>query len=157
MEQLLILHPGKMESRNNAGGNENCVESSGNGFWNDKQCSHELPYFCRKPSEHSFCKIDFDKRHDCGYYGIDQTECIDIGCCWNPVPDDVPGPWCFHPSNSVACLNKGGTCVRKGSGSKCNRGFEEGLCENDGNSGAEQVCCINCMTSECKQEEQNWH
>ena len=47
----------------------------------------------------------------------------------------------------MACLNKGGTCVRKGSGSKCNRGFEEGFCENDGNSGAEQVCCINCMTS----------
>ena len=63
---------------------------------------------------------------------------------WTP---GFQGPWCFHPSNSVACLNKGGTCVRKGSGSKCNRGFEEGLCENDGNSGAEQVCCINCMTS----------
>ena len=71
-----------------------------------------------------------------------------MGCCWNPVPEEVPGDpeWCYHPSNSVDCLNLGGSCVAKNQADRCNRGIKEGLCENKGTSGGEQVCCLSCGT-----------
>ena len=51
-----------------------------------------------------------------------------------------------YPSNSVDCLNLGGTCVGKSEAGRCNRGIKEGLCNNKGTSGGEQVCCLNCGT-----------
>jgi len=42
------------------------------------------------------CEIDAYKREDCGYYGINKSDCESRGCCW--VESNISGiPWCFHP------------------------------------------------------------
>ena len=125
---------------------EECVITNGQGFWNDVPCENWNTALCRKVSEHSFCKLDYDKRDDCGWYGVEQEECISMGCCWNPTPEDVPGEWCFHPSNSVNCLNEGGQCIPNSRANNCNRGIKDSLCQNEGTSGGEQVCCLSCSS-----------
>eukprot|EP00833_Pecoramyces_ruminatium_P008702 jgi/Orpsp1_1/1182734/evm.model.c7180000082490.1 len=41
------------------------------------------------------CEIDERSRKDCGYYGINQRECLSRGCCW--AESKVSGvPWCFY-------------------------------------------------------------
>jgi len=39
------------------------------------------------------CDVDVQQRTDCGYIGIQQSECESKGCCWSPT--DQEGPWCF--------------------------------------------------------------
>jgi len=44
------------------------------------------------------CEVSVNERKDCGYYGINQQKCIDIGCCW--AESNVSGvPWCFYSKN----------------------------------------------------------
>jgi len=35
-------------------------------------------------------------KSDCGYIGINQNECINKGCCWQPTSDN--SPYCTYPS-----------------------------------------------------------
>ena len=46
--------------------------------------------------------------------------------------------------------------MRKSSSSKCNRGMQDDLCSNGGTNGQDMTCCIDCRTSQCKQEEAEW-
>ena len=75
---------------------ENCVIANEEGFWNDVQCSAYYHAFCRKPADHKFCEVEYSLRDDCGYSGIQEFQCVDYGCCWNPSPDGTAGHWCFH-------------------------------------------------------------
>lgn len=35
-------------------------------------------------------------RVDCGFAGISETQCTNVGCCWKPVnPNPSKSPWCF--------------------------------------------------------------
>lgn len=41
-------------------------------------------------------------RLDCGYVGIDQTQCELKGdCCWSPAAAGSSEPWCFHKGTSA--------------------------------------------------------
>ena len=138
----------------NAGSKEDCATINAQGYWQDFNCDNWAYAFCRKPAEHSFCKLDPDMRDECGYPGISGGECINFGCCWNPTQPD--SKWCYHPSNSVTCLNEGGKCIPKSNANNCNRGIKDRHCENEGTSGVDQVCCINCTTKDCKEQESEW-
>jgi len=45
-------------------------------------------------------------RQDCGYVGIDETECLSRACCWSPSSDG--SPWCFHINDGGEV--PGGSC-----------------------------------------------
>ena len=130
---------GEPNNGGSSGITEDCVVTNGQGFWNDVGCTNYNSYMCRKPAEHSFCKIEVGSRKDCGWEGIQEYECRDFGCCWTPVPDGKDGNWCYHPENNVECLNAGGTCVHSGQTSRCNRGTKPELCSNGGSDGSDQV------------------
>lgn len=51
------------------------------------------------------CSVADSDRLDCGYYGIQQTECQNKGCCW--ASSSVSGaPWCFYPAGTnPTCFN----------------------------------------------------
>ena len=42
------------------------------------------------------CALDRLKRKECGYYGIEKTECEGKGCCWRIDDDDSEVPWCYE-------------------------------------------------------------
>lgn len=44
---------------------------------------------------------DFDKK-DCGYFGIQKSECESKGCCWYES-ENKNVPWCFYSDNSNSC------------------------------------------------------
>jgi len=58
------------------------------------------------------CSVDPSLRKDCGYYGIKESECVNIGCCWGP--SSVAGaPWCYYTANggkTTDCHDLGKTC-----------------------------------------------
>ncbi|KAI9199785.1 uncharacterized protein BJ171DRAFT_477232 [Polychytrium aggregatum] len=37
--------------------------------------------------------IDASDRTDCGYFGINQGQCVQKGCCWAPLSNNATGPW----------------------------------------------------------------
>ena len=48
--------------------------------------------------------------------GIERFECISVSeCCWDEGQ-------CYHPDNTFACLEQGGTCVSE-TNTNCNRGI----------------------------------
>jgi len=46
------------------------------------------------------CSETDDEKKDCGYFGINGTQCAQRNCCWkpNPPPNDKHIPDCFYPS-----------------------------------------------------------
>ena len=42
------------------------------------------------------CQLDRLLRKECGYYGIEKTECESKGCCWRIDDDNSAVPWCFE-------------------------------------------------------------
>jgi len=46
-----------------------------------------------KNTTNPFCNAA-GARRDCGYVGIDETECLSRACCWSPTSDG--SPWCYH-------------------------------------------------------------
>jgi len=51
-----------------------------------------------KRDDQCSCSVDPSLRKDCGYYGIQESECVNIGCCWGP--SNVNGaPWCFYTAS----------------------------------------------------------
>eukprot|EP00833_Pecoramyces_ruminatium_P004334 jgi/Orpsp1_1/1178366/evm.model.c7180000065006.1 len=51
-----------------------------------------------KRNDQCSCSVEPSLRKDCGYYGIKEDECVNIGCCWGP--SSVSGaPWCFHTAS----------------------------------------------------------
>jgi len=43
------------------------------------------------------CQVE--SKSDCGYVGIDEQQCVNRGCCWQPSQSGAP--WCFHGQTSV--------------------------------------------------------
>eukprot|EP01084_Bolivina_argentea_P080907 146520_1 len=49
-----------------------------------------------KPVNCSAVKIPNDAKVDCGYNGINSTQCVNRGCCWYEIHDNPNNdPWCF--------------------------------------------------------------
>jgi hypothetical protein len=48
------------------------------------------------------CDETDDQKHDCGFYGINVTQCQDKKCCWkpNPPPNPTHIPDCYFPTNN---------------------------------------------------------
>lgn len=45
------------------------------------------------------CNVTTDKREDCGYFGINEDECVkDRNCCWEES-DEAGVPWCFFEAS----------------------------------------------------------
>ena len=45
----------------------------------------------------SAVKIPNDAKVDCGFNGINSTQCVDRGCCWYEVHNNPNNdPWCFY-------------------------------------------------------------
>lgn len=52
------------------------------------------------------CSLADEQKVDCGYMGINQSQCEAKGCCWRPVfsEEKLSGtPWCFFPSGQNPC------------------------------------------------------
>ena len=42
----------------------------------------------------SNCTLELPRK-DCGYVGIAEPQCLNIGCCWSPIQDNPDNkPWC---------------------------------------------------------------
>ena len=42
-----------------------------------------------------YCEIDRHNRTDCG--NMNETECKNNNCCWDPLEEGSADPWCFYP------------------------------------------------------------
>ncbi len=47
-----------------------------------------------RTTEDLSCKVHNPRKIDCGYYGINQKNCEEKGCCWKQDVDPSI-PWCF--------------------------------------------------------------
>lgn len=46
------------------------------------------------------CSVKDADKVDCGYMGINKTQCEAKGCCWVPAQSEgllTDTPWCFYP------------------------------------------------------------
>jgi hypothetical protein len=39
--------------------------------------------------------LDATSKIDCGFYGIQESQCVAQNCCWEPNPT-VTAPWCYY-------------------------------------------------------------
>ena len=53
------------------------------------------------------CDLQDPQKVDCGFMGIDQSQCEAKGCCWKPAFSFMKlvgdTPWCFYPSGQNPC------------------------------------------------------
>ena len=49
------------------------------------------------------CDLQDEQKVDCGFMGIDKTQCEGKGCCWKPANLVGDTPWCFYPSGQNPC------------------------------------------------------
>ena len=43
------------------------------------------------------CAVSNLDKLDCGIVGTNEIQCLESGCCWEPVdPNPSNVPWCFH-------------------------------------------------------------
>ena len=56
--------------------------------------------------EGTTCKMDDSKKVDCGWMGVDQRGCEDMGCCWERS-SKANVPWCFY---TIPDGDSTGTC-----------------------------------------------
>ncbi|CAK8676430.1 unnamed protein product [Clavelina lepadiformis] len=47
----------------------------------------------------SSCSLRDSAKQDCGYMGIDESECENGGCCW-AESNNSGVPWCFYPNSN---------------------------------------------------------
>ena len=47
------------------------------------------------------CGVDNSMKADCGYFGIQESDCLSKGCCWYAVNDGGKTPWCFYGTQST--------------------------------------------------------
>jgi len=62
------------------------------------KCEDNPPPEPVNPHGDNDAKCEMSTETDCGYEGIDESECQAKGCCWKP---DVPKgtPWCVYPAD----------------------------------------------------------
>lgn len=51
-------------------------------------------------STSSTCNVDNSIKTDCGYVGIQESDCVNKGCCWYAVNDGGSTPWCYYSTQS---------------------------------------------------------
>lgn len=85
-----------------------------------KTTNPEKPAVYKKPNFWSF-------RWDAGFCGIDERECLDLGCCWGPTMDEKD-TWCFKKNCILPDYDK---CDENAARKDCGYvGIDEFLCEN---------------------------
>lgn len=47
------------------------------------------------------CSVDNSMKADCGYFGIQESDCLSKGCCWYAVNDGGKTPWCYYGTQST--------------------------------------------------------
>jgi len=52
------------------------------------------------PSPGGQCSVPDDRKQDCGYFGIDESNCVSNGCCWQESSSGAP--WCFNRAQTAA-------------------------------------------------------
>eukprot|EP00833_Pecoramyces_ruminatium_P001308 jgi/Orpsp1_1/1175340/evm.model.c7180000053458.1 len=66
----------------------------------------------KRATDQCSCSVDPSLRKDCGYYGIKEAECVNIGCCWGST--SVSGaPWCYYTvsgGKTTDCTDSNKTC-----------------------------------------------
>jgi glucoamylase len=52
------------------------------------------------------CSVSNEEKVDCGYSGIDETQCVSKGCCWQPVmtSSTTSTPWCYQKAGAGSCF-----------------------------------------------------
>jgi glucoamylase len=52
------------------------------------------------------CSVSNEEKTDCGYSGIDETQCVAKGCCWQPVTTSstTSTPWCYYQAGAGSCF-----------------------------------------------------
>lgn len=50
------------------------------------------------------CSVSDPSKIDCGYYGINQSQCESKGCCWVAASSSSV-PWCFYPAGTTDVCN----------------------------------------------------
>ncbi|KAI8816692.1 Six-hairpin glycosidase-like protein [Fimicolochytrium jonesii] len=53
-----------------------------------------IPTSTPTPSPKS-CNLQDAAKKDCGYAGINESQCVAKGCCWKPSTPNSKTPWCF--------------------------------------------------------------
>ena len=48
------------------------------------------------------CAVADADKIDCGYLGINQSQCEDRDCCWQPLEEGSATPWCFKNSDMMS-------------------------------------------------------
>ena len=62
-----------------------------------------LPIFSGIPTVRATCSVSNRFKIDCGYFGIDQTQCEAQGCCWQEIADNPDNyPWCYQQGGTSA-------------------------------------------------------
>ncbi|KAL1771909.1 trefoil factor 2 [Sigmodon hispidus] len=54
----------------------------------------------QKPSACQCSRMTPSNRKNCGFPGISEEQCFDLGCCFDSSIGGVP--WCFHPLSEQA-------------------------------------------------------
>jgi len=54
--------------------------------------------------EDQTCPDPSMRNHECGYFGIQQPECEERGCCWDPSEPNAN--WCYSRTGTVQCEHK---------------------------------------------------
>lgn len=44
------------------------------------------------------CAVSDSDKVDCGFVGVQQSDCENKGCCWSPAGEGSSVPWCFYKS-----------------------------------------------------------
>jgi hypothetical protein len=85
-----------------------------------------------QPPQNDQCGITEFNRLECGYYGIDQHNCVSSGCCWHSS-DRSGVPWCYAKADATMPSPDTQCQIPEGWRQDCGWfGVDEGTCESKG-------------------------
>jgi len=85
------------------------------------------------PPPNGQCDVSESSRQECGYYGINEQQCMNEGCCWR-TSGTGGVPWCYNSQGGAPAPSPGGQCaVPENRKQECGYfGIDEGGCTGRG-------------------------